>query len=95
MTGTGNYSGRVEIPFAIEPRSIGDVDITVLEQATYNNGNPVYATIKKIVYGKKKLKRSTDYTLSYINSTRRGIAAVQVTGSGNYTGTKIIYYVIE
>ncbi|MCM1143371.1 MAG: lectin like domain-containing protein [Blautia sp.] len=94
LTGTGNYTGKVRIEFPIQPRSIEEVNMTLKqEQMTYaGDGIPVFAEIKKAVYGKLNLKRGKDYTLSYMNNKNRGLASIKVTGTGNYTGTKTVDY---
>ena len=40
-----------------------------------------------VKYGKKALKKGTDYTVSYKNSKTIGTATVTVKGKGKYTGT--------
>ena len=40
-----------------------------------------------VKYGKKALKKGTDYTVSYKNNKAIGTATVTVEGKGNYTGT--------
>ena len=39
-------------------------------------------------YGKKTLKKGTDYTVSYKNNTEIGTATVTFKGKGKYTGSK-------
>ena len=48
----------------------------------------------KITYQGKKLKKGTDYKLSYKNNKKAGIGKVIITGKGNYTGTKTITFKI-
>ena len=40
-----------------------------------------------VKYGKKTLKKDTDYTLSYTNNIKIGTATVTIKGKGNYTGS--------
>jgi len=40
-----------------------------------------------VKYGKKALKKGTDYTVSYKNNKAVGTSTVTVKGKGNYTGT--------
>lgn len=42
------------------------------------------ATVK---YGSTKLKKDTDYTVSYSDNKEPGTATVKITGTGNYTGS--------
>ena len=41
----------------------------------------------KVTYGKKALKKNTDYTVSYKNNINPGTASVTITGKGKYYGT--------
>ena len=58
--------------------------VTVKNQ-TYT-GKALMPTIT-VKYGKKALKKGTDYTVSYKNSKTIGTATVTVKGKGKYTGT--------
>ena len=51
--------------------------------------------IKPKVEPKSKVKEGTDYTVSYKNNIKPGTASIVITGKGNYTGTKILYFVID
>lgn len=48
-------------------------------------------TVKK---GNTVLVKGTDYTVSYTNNIKVGVATVKVTGKGNYTGTKKLTFTI-
>lgn len=41
----------------------------------------------KVTYGKKTLKKNTDYSVSYKNNINPGTASVTITGKGKYYGT--------
>ncbi|MGN0529181.1 MAG: leucine-rich repeat protein [Eubacterium sp.] len=43
----------------------------------------------------KKLKKDTDYTLSYSNNKNTGKATIIITGKGNYYGTKKVNFTIN
>lgn len=45
--------------------------------------------------GSTKLKKGTDYTVSYKNNIKPGKAQVTVTGIGRYKGTKVVYFYIK
>lgn len=95
LTGSGNYQGTHEIEFKIEPRSMNDVDVTMAEKVlSYDGTNPVWTLIQKIVYGKRKLTKGVDYTLSYAYDQNIGLVIVNVRGIGNYTGIKKIMYTL-
>ncbi len=48
----------------------------------------------KVTLGGKRLKKGTDYTLSYANNTKAGTATITVRGKGSYVGTKKITFKI-
>ena len=82
--------------FTITPKSVSSLKITTGDkQLSYNAGNPVYLELKKVTDGDKELKSGKDYIYSYTNADKKGTACLTVTGVGNYTGTRYIYYKIE
>ncbi len=97
LTGTGSYTGTKEIPFTISPYGIKNVSVRLKNsKLSYNNGNPVCAEIEKITYGRRlALRQGKDYTVSFINSKGKGAAYIRITGRGNYTGMKSVYYSIQ
>ena len=48
-----------------------------------------------VKYGKKTLKKGTDYTLKYTNNIEVGTATVTVKGKGEYTGTKKLTFAVN
>ncbi len=50
-------------------------------------GIPVTLRDYRVYFGKKLLTEGTDYTVSYKNNSKIGLAQLTVTGKGNYTGT--------
>ena len=67
-----------------DPINIAKAKITVPSQVYTGKTLKPAVTVK---YGKKALKKGTDYTVSYKNNKAIGTATVIVTGKGNYTGT--------
>ena len=68
-----------------KPRhSVMDSKITVKDQVY--TGKAVKPAVKVVLNG-KTLTRGRDYTVSYSYNTEIGIAIVEVTGIGDYTGT--------
>lgn len=45
-------------------------------------------------YNGEKLKEGTDYTVSYSNNKNAGTATAKVTGKGNFSGSKKVYFKI-
>lgn len=95
LTGKGNYTGTAVVEFKIYPQDLKNVEIVAGKTAGYNNGSPVFPTLTKIVFGKFKLVKGKDYTISGINTTKKGTALMKITGAGNYTGTRSVYYKIK
>ncbi|MCR5502317.1 MAG: InlB B-repeat-containing protein [Lachnospiraceae bacterium] len=103
VTAKGNYQGSVEVPFKITKRSLlesSGITITLKDQYDYKAKGYTPAPVVK--YGKTKLKKDRDYTLSYekLNSPdgysgtmvkaplkEAGYYLVRITGKGNYDGT--------
>ena len=96
LTGKDYLYGSVLLYFKIIPKSVSSLNIeTGDKQLSYNAGNPVYLELKKVTDGDKELKSGKDYIYSYTNADKKGTACLTVTGVGNYTGTRYIYYKIE
>lgn len=95
LKGKGNYQGEVQLTFTINPCDIKDAVIKAEKKVQYNNGQPVYAKVNKVTIGKTTLSKGKDYTVSYASTTNKGLGVIKVTGTGNYTGTKLSYYVIK
>lgn len=73
-----------------------------IEQAEYNKIDSIYLYEGKpiepkprIVVNGKTLVNGSDYTLSYVNNDKPGLAKVIVTGIGNYTGSLSIPFTIK
>ena len=83
----------VEIPayyeFAGESlNSIASAQISTVKTQVYA-GKAITPSVTVTLNG-KKLKKGTDYTVSYANNTKAGsTASVIITGKGNYVGTAI------
>lgn len=96
LTGKDYLQGSATLYFTITPKSVSSLKITTGEkQLSYNGGTPVYLELKEVTDGDQVLKAGKDYTYSYMNADRKGTACLTVTGVGNYTGTRYIYYRIN
>lgn len=96
LTGKDYLQGSATLYFSITPKSVSSLKITTGEkQLSYNDGTPVYLELKEITDGEQVLKAGKDYTYSYMNADKKGTACLTVTGVGNYTGTRYIYYKIN
>ncbi len=96
VTGQGDYSGTLTATFRIFG-DIADAVVTAIPNQTYTGAaiepSPVVA------FGSTALTAGVDYTLSYENnvsaSTDAALAKVVLTGTGSYTGTQTVEFVIE
>lgn len=88
IVGTGNYTGKIEVPFAINPVDISGKIQFDGQFYTYNGSEQVlpssiYCYVNSNIVG---LTESVDYTIDYSNNTNAGTASYTITGKGNYTG---------
>ena len=74
-----------EIP-ALSRISISKASVT-LSTSTYAYDGKAKKPGVTVKLNGKTLKNGTDYTVSYSNNTKIGIATVKITGKGNYTGS--------
>ena len=101
---TSGYTGTVEHPFYIEPKTedvpapitIKGTDVTIDGTSFPATGEEVRPAVTVTVEG-KALTAGEEYTLVYENNIHPGTASVTVTGleDKGYTGTVIIHYTIE
>ena len=95
IAGIGEYSGRTTKNFNIyngQTKDISSCSINSLELQMYLGFNLQPEVI--ITDGTYVLTRDTDYTLQYTNNLNVGMAAITITGIGNYTGTVETNFVI-
>ncbi len=92
ITGIGNYTGSRVIRYWINQLSINTLSFNKIADAAYNGkAKTPKVTIKNngIV-----LKEGKDYSISYVDNTKCGIAKIVITGYGNYYGTNTIRFKI-
>ena len=101
-----SYSGKVEIPFYIDPKTSDDSQpdlITIIGTDVLIDGTEFVATGEAIEPGitvtvaGKELTAGEDYTLVYENNVNPGTASVTVTGVADkgYTGSVTIHFTIQ
>ena len=74
------------------PVNISKCAVTVKDQTYTGKALKPALTVK---YGKTKLVKGTDYTVSYKNNKGAGTATVTLTGKGDYTGTRKVTFTIK
>ena len=85
VTGKGTYKGKVVISFEITANTQNLRIANTIKAQTYN-GKLLKPSVT-VMAGNKKLKKNTDYVVTYKNNLHTGTATVTVIGKGNYTGT--------
>lgn len=84
VNGLGNFCGKAEIVFKIQPREMKEITINEIAPQIYA-AKELKPDITA-VYGGNGLINGVDYSLTYENNVNAGSAAVTVKGMGNYTG---------
>ena len=74
------------------PVNISKCAVTVKDQTYTGKALKPVVTVK---YGKTKLVKGTDYTVSYKNNKEAGTATVTLTGKVDYTGTRKVTFTIK
>lgn len=94
ITGIGNFTGKKDITYNINPKSLEDGMVTIQEgQFTYT-GNEHKPTIT-VNDGDKTLMAGEDYEATYFDNINVGTATVKIQGNGNYTGEVNKEFTIE
>lgn len=84
--GIGNYSGSINASYTIKKLSLEDN--TSIDMEYYQNyAKGGVKPIPQISSWFEDLIPNTNFTLTYKNNTRRGMATVTIKGKGNYEGT--------
>lgn len=85
ITGIGDYTGTVQKPFTILPRSLEELTVEPISDQKFT-GNEITPKIW-IRYDSRTLTQDKDYTIDYRDNIQAGTALAVLTGTGNYTGT--------
>lgn len=72
--------------------SMSKVSVKKISNKTYTG--KAIKPLPVVTYNDAKLKKGTDYTLSYKNNKKTGKATITLKGKGIYTGTKKVYFYI-
>ncbi len=88
VSGKGCYNQKRTILFNINPKNIGDSDVTADAMTVAYTGNPVKA-VPVIISGSKKLSKNKDFTITNPSVFKDAKNyTIRVEGKGNYTGTR-------
>lgn len=94
ITGKGNYEGKVEVPFIIKPQSIEDDSVMMDDFMAVTYNKKAQKPSPKLTWNGKKLVNKKDFTFPEESYKMPGVYTVQVTGIGNFTGTRLFTYEI-
>ena len=87
IKGVGYYYGTIKKTFRIIPQTdISGAGVSGVKSACVYSGK-AWKQAVKVKLGSKTLKSGTDYTVSYANNVKVGIATVTIKGVNNYKGT--------
>lgn len=93
VPGSG-YDGVLRVNFTIQPQNIKKVKSKVLGKRFFYSGQPVTPEVSA-TYNKTALSAGKDYQIRYLNNERQGTAQIELTGTGNFTGTKVVKFKIS
>ena len=86
---SSGYDGVLRVNFTINPQKITKARSKVAGKGFVYTGQPVVPGVN-VTYNKIGLRAGVDYQITYINNTAKGRAQIQLTGIGNFTGTKVL-----
>lgn len=93
ITGKGNYEGKLNKTFTIEPKNITDADVKT-DDLTVAFNNKQQKPAPTITWNGKKLAGNKDYRVAAEAQKEAGSYPVTLTGMGNYTGERKITFMI-
>lgn len=93
-----SYFGKYSLKFSI-PDNVSTITKTKITSVSSIStktctGKAIRPSVT-VKAGSKKLTKNKDYTISYANNIRPGRAKAVIRGTGNYTGTKTVYFYIK
>ena len=67
-----------------------DITVRPIPAQTYTGG-PIYPAVS-VWHGATQLVMGEDYTVSYQNNVKVGVATIVITGMGDYAGTRLAFF---
>ena len=94
IDGKGNYKGVAKKQYSIVAAGTTGFTVGSIADQTYTGAALLPEPV--VTAGSTTLDKDVDYTLTWANNTNAGenTASVTVTGKGNYSGSKTIYFTI-
>ncbi|MBR3738776.1 MAG: fibronectin type III domain-containing protein, partial [Eubacterium sp.] len=96
ISGLGEYSGSKSGSFKITAKAMSSAAKINISTKSYTYNGKVKQPTVSVYDGSKKLKKNTDYTVSYSNTKSKyvGEYSIKVSFKGNYSGSKSVTYTI-
>lgn len=106
VKGKGNYTGERTMTFEITAKNIYELSYSPdLSQKSYQyNGQYQTPSVSFVfdilgednkITGQKTLTEGVDYTITYADNKKVGVAGVMIIGKGNFTGSRIMSFKIR
>lgn len=92
IKGKGNYSGTRTATFKIVPQNMSKVSVAKIANQTYT-GKAITPTLT-VTNGTTRMTVNKDYTVTYSANKKPGKAKAVIKGTGNYTGSKTVYFYV-
>ena len=86
VTGKGNVTGTLEIPFAIAPADLKSCKAVITDPMPVTETGGEICPSAAVQFGETPLTAGTDYKVSYSGNIKPGTAVMQLEGTGNFTG---------
>ncbi len=80
--------------FEAQSLDSASISVTLKKNSYIYDGNAKEPTIT-VKDGNEILTQDIDYTMTYQNNVQAGTAAVRIDGTGDYVGSKTVYFTIE
>lgn len=98
ITGSGNYTGKQDKSFAIEPKSIDGAEITLVFPSFEYNGSEQTVEIVSVTLPDGTVLAESDYKIKDDSNKATNAAPdllLTIEGTGNYTGIATRYWMIS
>ena len=82
LKGSGNFTGSKNIKFKINKAPISSATVSNIKDYTYNG--KAHAPKPVVKFAGAKLKKGTAYTVTYLNSSKKVVAASSIINAGTY-----------
>lgn len=92
IKGKGNYSGTRTAAFKVVPQNMSKVSVAKIANQAYT-GKAITPTLT-VTNGTTRMTVNKDYTVTYSANKKPGKAKAVIKGTGNYTGSKTVYFYV-